>query len=67
MGSPAHYGVLMPNFGRRYGMKEFFTQYGGMILSAAGAFAVLMIFRQNMLPPDGEFVKMILFWGNGGC
>ncbi len=48
-------------------MKEFFTQYGGMILSAAGAFAVLAIFRQNMLLPDGLFVKMILFWGNGGC
>ncbi len=48
-------------------MNEFFRQYGEMILSAAGAFAVFMVFRQSMLQQDGAFVQWILLLGNGGC
>lgn len=48
-------------------MNEFFKQYGAVILSAAGAFAVFMLFRQHMLAQDGAFVQMLLLWENGGC
>jgi hypothetical protein len=47
-------------------VNQFFQQYGGMILAAAGTFVMFLLFRRIFLSPSGELAQIILLLGKGG-
>lgn len=47
-------------------MSEMIQEYGGMILAAAGTFALLGVLGTILFAQDGLLVRMIDIWGNGG-
>lgn len=48
-------------------MSEVIEQYGGMILAAAGTFALLGVLGNCLFAGDGLLGQLIVVWGNGGC
>jgi hypothetical protein len=50
----------------RCAVNQFFKEYGGMILAAAGTFVMFLLFRRMLLSPSGELAQLVLLWGKGG-
>jgi hypothetical protein len=50
----------------RCAVNQFFKEYGEMILAAAGAFAMFLLFRRMLLSPSGELAQLVLLLEKGG-
>jgi len=48
-------------------MKEFFTEYGGMLIAMAGALAIIAIFYKTLLSGDGQFLSLLMGWCSHAC
>lgn len=48
-------------------MSEILQEYGGMIIAAAGTFALLAVLGNCLFADDGLLGQLIVVWGNGGC
>lgn len=48
-------------------MREVFEEYGAMVLSVVGTFALFLVVKEYLFVSDSLFAQLIFLWGNGGC